>query len=278
MDLAASRTDDESLARYAGLFAACFPGVTKFDLPYLRWLYCENPDGPVVGFDAFEGGRLAAHYACVPATASIEGQAARVLLSLNTATHPGFQGRGLFTQLAQQTYDAGLSAGFDAVYGVANANSTPGFTRKLGFQLVTPLEARVGVGRLLRASKQIAVASFERTRSAQALAWRCANPHNRVHLRRSGDIVQCFAAAAGPLVGAYHEFAAGEVAAATDGHPPPARLFLGLAPQGVSPLYVSIPQRLRPSPLNLIYKPLSSGVRTLDAGRVRFAFIDFDAY
>ncbi|MBI5279818.1 MAG: GNAT family N-acetyltransferase [Burkholderiales bacterium] len=281
MDFGPSRTDDENLGRYVGLFRACFPGANKFDLPYLRWLYRENPDGAVVGFDAIEGGRLAAHYACIPATALIEGKPARVLLSLNTATHPDFQGKGLFTQLAQKTYDAAQATGFDAVYGVANANSTPGFTRKLGFQLVAPLEARVGVGRLLRNAADDADVAFRRTRSHESLTWRCTNPHNRVHLRRRGDVVQCFAAVAGSAFGAYHEYTGTEVDLATvhdHVHAPLARLFLGLVPAGVSGLYLPIPQRLRPSPLNLIYKPLASPVHSLDAARVRFAFIDFDAY
>ena len=276
------RTDTEALARYGALFAACFPDSSKFTPVYLQWLYADNPDGAAVGFDAWDGDQLAAHYVCIPARASIEGVEARMLLSLNTATHPLYQGQGLFTKLAALTFDAGRAAGFDGVYGVANANSTPGFVRKLGFQLVRPLEARVGLGPVGRAPAAPAVAvSFERLWSGAALAWRCANPDNPVRARRQGRR-WCFDARAIGPVRAYAEATldAADAAPAAAAGWRPLRLYLGLLPQSERRFtgYPSIPQRLRPSPLNLIYRSLSGRVETLDPARIRFTFLDFDAY
>ncbi|ELX10628.1 acetyltransferase GNAT family [Janthinobacterium sp. HH01] len=283
------RTDAQALARYGALFAACFPGATKFTPAYLQWLYADNPDGPAVGYDAWDGDTLAAHYVCVPARVRLEGMEARLLLSLNTATHPSYQGQGLFTKLAQQTFDAGRDAGYDGVYGVANANSTPGFIRKLGFQLVRPLEARVGLGPVgLPAPARDPAPSFQRLWSAASLAWRCANPDNPVHAQRHRRRWRFDAAALGPAR-AYAELeldlpaavgsAAQPVSAAAGGWSP-LRLYLGLLPdsQRAFPGYPSIPQRLRPSPLNLIYRSLSGRVATLDPARIHFTFLDFDAY
>ena len=36
--------------------------------------------------------------------------------------------------------------------------------------------------------------------------------------------------------------------------------------------------RLRPSPLNLIYRSFSERVARLDPARIQFTFLDFDAY
>jgi hypothetical protein len=227
----------------------------------------------------------------VPARAWVEGKEVRVLLSLNTATHPDYQGKGLFTRLAAMTYEAGAQAGFDGCYGVANANSTPGFVRKLGFQLVRPLEARVGMGSLRHAPKPAAASlSFERSWSPEALAWRCANPHNRVHRKHSGRRLQ-FHAAALNHIPAYAELEAeavhggavhaGSPAAGANGRAPfPVRLFIGLAPDATSRYwnYASIPQSLRPSPLNLIWRGFNPRVPQLDASRIQFTFLDFDAY
>jgi GNAT superfamily N-acetyltransferase len=282
------RCDDAALALYGQLFAACFPGTEKFTPAYLRWLYADNPDGGVAGYDAWDGERLAAHYVCVPGMATIGGQQVRVLLSLNTATHPDYQGKGLFTKLAALTYDSAREQGYDAVYGVANANSTPGFIRKLGFQLVRPLEARVGVGGVgTPPHGQGVAASFERVRSPAALAWRCANPDNPVRMRRHGALWR-FDAAALPLTRAYGELALpaaadpalAQAAAATDGAWAPARLYLGLVPDAERRFtgYPTIPARLRPSPLNLIYRSLSGRVAQLDPAAIRFSFLDFDAY
>lgn len=279
--------DAAMLARYGELFKACFPTTGKFTPAYLDWLYLANPDGRALGFDAWDGERLAAHYVCVPARAQVEGREAPVLLSLNTATHPDYQGRGLFTRLAAMSYEAGQAAGFDGVYGVANANSTPGFVRKLGFQLVRPLEARIGLGGLRHAPRPPAQAlSFERTWSEEALRWRCANPDNPVQVRAAGDKLR-FYAAAGRALSAYAELActppARAIASAHGTRAPalsPLFLFLGLAPDACSryPNYVSIPMRLRPSPLNLIYRSFSPRVQALDPARIAFSFLDFDAY
>jgi hypothetical protein len=42
--------------------------------------------------------------------------------------------------------------------------------------------------------------------------------------------------------------------------------------------HINIPMRFRPSPLNLIFRDLTDGRRILDAPKVRFRAIDFDAY
>lgn len=283
MDFVSVTTDDSALLRYAELMKTCFPKSRKFDLGYLRWLYRDNPDGAAVGFDAMEEGRLVAHYACVPAMAALEGVPAKVLLSLNTATHPAFQGRGLFTRLAERTYEAGNALGAAAVYGVANANSTPGFVRKLGFQLVAPLEARVGVGPLLRSKKASeGNCSFERIRSDAGMRWRCNSPHNPIAVRSSGNVVQCFSRVYGSVVAAYCELNLPEYepVSGVQGRPSMLRLFLGLvpAPRRIANTYVSIPASLRPSPLNMIYRSLSGRTPEIDKNRVSFSFMDFDAY
>ena len=281
MNFAPVQYDQEHLARYSALFGACFPGVGKFTPDYLAWLYLANPDGKAVGFDAWDGERLAAHYVCVPARAWVEGREVPVLLSLNTATHPDYQGKGLFTKLAAMSFEAGMAAGYDGVYGVANANSTPGFVRKLGFQLVRPLEARVGLGALRHAPKAPArELSFERSWSEAALEWRCANPHNPVWQRARGGRTQFYAAAFGRHLPAYAEL---ERQAAPQALAPalsPLRLFIGLAPDAGSRYgnYLGIPMRLRPSPLNLIYRSFSERVARLDPSRIQFSFLDFDAY
>ncbi|KQQ33672.1 GNAT family acetyltransferase [Duganella sp. Leaf126] len=288
------RTDDDALAGYARLLAACFPGTRKFTGPYLQWLYRDNPDGAALGFDAWDGDQLAAHYVCIAARAVIDGAAVPVpvLLSLNTATHPAYQGRGLFTRLAALTYAAGAGRGCHGVYGVANAHSTPGFVRKLGFQLVRPLEARIGCGRL--PPRAPGALSFVRHWDQASLAWRAACPGKPLDVRRCGPVWQ-FRAPALPLVHAYAELAASPepdwslpgVGGARWGAAP-LRLFLGLRPaagsggavgvHGVYGAYLRIPQRLRPSPLNLIYLPLAEGSVRLAPEAIDFSFLDFDAY
>ena len=273
----------DTFKQYAQLFAACFPTATHLNVDYLRWLYRDNPDGNVVGFDAFDGDRLAAHYVCIPAAIYLDGKPARSLLSLNTATHPNYQGKGLFTRLADMTYAAGAGDGFRCVYGVANANSTPGFVRKLGFQLVAPLKAMVGIGSL-RAdwNKLLSNAAFRRSWSPDSFRWRCSNPINPLSVTcERKSIARLKARAINKILCAYGEipldFEPEEFVSST---PTMFRLFLGLFPSDSCgyPTFVKIPDRFRPSPLNLIFKPLNSAPAALEPQQVLFSFADFDAY
>ena len=134
------------LSATADLMHTVFPTGMHMPPEYLRWQYQANPAGPAVGFNAFAGSELAAHYVTLPLVAHLEGSLRKGLMSLNTATHPSHQGKGLFTRLAEATYAEAAQRGYEFVVGVANANSTPGFIRKLRFQLVSPLEVHLGLG------------------------------------------------------------------------------------------------------------------------------------
>lgn len=282
IELSPVRSDPESLARYGELFATCFSRQPRFGTEALHWLYAANPDGHVVGFDAWDGNELAAHYVCIPARLVIDGVAERGLLSLNTATHPKWQGQGLFTRLANRTYEAAAESGYGCVYGVANANSTHGFVRKLGFQLVSPLRAMVGTGALgFDVDAAVSQAGFHRAWSADSLAWRCSNPVNPVYMRRGRNGVRrFFARGPAPLVPAYAELPGGDGQPAARSPFAPARLYLGLVPAAAAGLgrYFDIPSTLRPSPLNFIYKDLTGRGRELDPASSFFSFLDFDAY
>lgn len=278
------RQDADALREYVGLFAECFPQAEKLaDTSYLRWLYCENPAGPVIGFDAREDGALAAHYVCVPATIRINGSTADALLSLNTATHPKFQGRGLFTKLAELTYSAAADEGKTLVYGVANANSTHGFVRKLGFALISPLESRVGVGRLGNPdwSGLDEETDFRHQWSSAELEWRLGNPKSRVNAHGLGAGTYGFSARTGRAgIRAWAEMPLSpETQVAVKRAEMTPRVWLGLRPPALGRLglYKSLPERLRPSPLNLIVRGLRSPV-AIEKERVFFNFLDFDAF
>jgi GNAT superfamily N-acetyltransferase len=278
------KTEHASLLAYSELFKACFPNARHLDIPYLTWLYAENPDGLVVGFDAYDGRRLAAHYACIPTTLELFGQTSLGLLSLNTATHPDYQGKGLFTQLANRTYEAAADREFSAVYGIANANSTPGFIRKLGFTLVSPLEARLGLGAAVtinwdRALREV---QFRREWNSERISWRCRNPANPATVVSiNGNDLQVRALTDKPMISAwasiYGNFSG---LPATRHRFAPWTLFLGLLPDEGSRFRLSfnIPMRLRPSPLNFIFKRLGAGMESVETGRIVCSFVDFDAY
>jgi GNAT superfamily N-acetyltransferase len=268
-------TAADSIGAYSALL-----GVTSAPTPpdYLRWLYADNPLGPAVGMNAYADAELVAHYATIPVEAMLDGRPAKGLLSLNTATHPTHQGKGLFTRLAEETYARGAERGYEFVVGVANANSTPGFTKKLGFQLVSPLDVLVGLGRCEASTADV---GFSLVWSDASLRWRLARPHARYFSRTRGEHVDIFADAQKAGILAYMATVpaslAGDIPAAPRTRP--MRMWIGIDPKlGKHGVLAPLPDRLKPSPLNLIFRDLSGGTRTLSRDNLRFTLLDFDAY
>lgn len=265
------------LETYSGLLREVFGRTAKFESDALAWRYRDNPAGAVVGTDAWDGDRLAAHYVTCPITALVEGELRQGLLSLNTATHPDYRGRGLFTELAHRTFERAAAQGYSFVIGVANASSTPGFVRKLGFQSVSPLAA----GLVLNDPRRMRQADcqYQAYWSTAALNWRLSNPAARYFCGSSGDLYGVWADTGVPFLrcAAYLEVS-GRVASR---RPLGLSLFIGLDSRiSISRHgFIPVPSLWRPSPLNLIWRSLSSGTATvLRSDEIAFNFLDFDPY
>jgi hypothetical protein len=277
-------TSKAGISECVSLLRTVFPQATHITPNYLEWQYIQNPVGQCVGFNAYAAGQLAAHYVTIPISARLFGLEKRGLLSLNTATHPEHQGRRLFTTLAAKTYEYGRSAGYDFVVGVANANSTPGFVGKLNFQLVAPLMARVGVGMVKK--KQTPVHNcFECLWDAPRLNWRMQNPSLAYTYRQVNQMTQILASTGKFNIQAVlGEFVTNQYApqlfARQRTFPYPIKLWIGLDCQvdWKKSLYMDIPERFKPSPLNLIFKDLTEKMSPLSPDQVIFHAIDFDAY
>lgn len=285
-------TSAPSIEECAHLLQTVFPKSTSSTFQYLNWLYHENPSGHAVGTNAYRDRELAAHYVTIPLEARLFGQRSKGLLSLNTATHPAHQGKGLFTRLARETFSEGAKQGYEFVVGVANANSTFGFTKKLGFQLVAPLEAIVGVGSLNPVPSRSEI--FCRVWSEESLKWRLNNPNAQYSIQTSGDAFQvvrrmkilrvgCIEVILSTFpieseVGSYLRSRSSSEGSKTS-FPWP-KLWTGLASKKLKKtgVFGRIPMKLRPSPLNLIFLDLSGQDRKLTADDIDFSALDFDAF
>lgn len=138
--------DVPALARLMGEVYG--PRHRSADEVFLRWQYLENPLGEVVGYGAFgldgdDEGRLVGAYTLIPLPFSLAGRSAPGMLSLNTATLPHFERRGIFTNLARLAYAHATSLGAVGVLGFPNENSLPVLRDKLGFAVPGRLEAWV---------------------------------------------------------------------------------------------------------------------------------------
>lgn len=266
--------DDALIKSVVTLFEACFDWTDKFSFEYIKWQYMDNPNGQVVSYNAFdENNNLAAHYAAIPIKMSFGNEIAPGLLSLNTATHPNHQGKKLFTKLATLTYEKAYDMGYKFVIGVANANSTHGFLTKLGFYFVAPLEVKIGIGDIYKASFN--PDKFSVFYNENVLKWRLKCPgykYSSLGNTIYGDRKE-------PM---FHTCVAKMPAGLSReslGLPKTKDIFNLYVGLGIDRkcCYFSLPKFIKRSPFNLIFKDLTNGeMPVVTKDNIVFQLMDFD--
>jgi GNAT superfamily N-acetyltransferase len=279
-------TSISELSAVADLLRLVFPRATHLRVPYLQWLYAENPAGAVIGMNAWHQGTVVGHYAVIPIRARVDGRPERAALSLNTAVHPAHRGQRLFTRLAEETYERARELGARHVIGVANARSTPGFLRSLGFQHIGALDAWLLWRRVRPRPSGAAFVSWQRIWEPRDFGWRLCNPTSRYRVEQGGGLRWVLAPTGRPGIHAVLKVDAEAEALDLDElHLETLRtrglwLWLGRSSRIAPPRLggLRIPVRFRRSPLNLIFRPLESGRGAIDPLSVEFEAIDFDVY
>lgn len=108
---------------------------------FLAWQYQQNPHGQVIGNVARDNeGHVISQYLLMPKDVWYSGEIIKGSHSLNTLTHPEYAGQGLFTALAQKTYDDCRDKKILFTYITPNRNSAYGFKKKLNFTYVGELD------------------------------------------------------------------------------------------------------------------------------------------
>jgi hypothetical protein len=304
------------LASVTTLLQSVFPGP-RFSTGYLRWLYEESPEGPYLATNLTQDGAVLGHYALVPQTWRCGTEVHRLALALNVAVGekaPRKSLFGVFPRLAKATHETARQSGAETVIGVANASSTPACVGRLRFRLIVSLPVVVGmvlpsirlggrsfvVNRAWVATAEFAalaasiddgpVDGYTQAWPTEKLAWRLSSPFTRygLHVADSGILVSCATSVAGCRIVVALKFFRRKGAGVVD-----ARHLLALAARCYrTPFFIyagfnrhatvvglPLPQRLRPSPLNLLCLPLLPSVpKQSDMRFETFEFLDFDAY
>ncbi len=253
--------------------------------PDVEWHYLRNPAGAAWYVNArSDQGELMAHFAVIPVPALDDPRfdSLRVFLSLNTAVHPGATVPGLMVATARALFRHLESLHPALVLGVANENSFVGFSRLLGF---------LPLGRLrLRFFPPFVLPRDEPPRALRwdeaVLRWRVTRPQAEVFAQPSrGAVLRRIHHRGLPLDVVLTVGLPAETLArlALPNGPrsllrSAPRLYAGFGPS--SPGGMPVPEGLRPSPLEYIFRPLASeidrnGLGAFLASR-RFEFLDFD--
>jgi len=266
-----------------------------------------GPDGP----------ELVAHYVNVPrryrGRAGIRTVGA---WSLNAVVKSGHQRARHFARIGLEIYEEGAARGWSFAVGVTNAKSTGAVVKYMGWKLLMPLPVKVippiGLpGRrhemshqwitdawldseefddLAAAVDRNPVVGWSTDYTREVLRWRLACPNTKyaVHVaddvalittRSSlGPIPACVVLKTFPLVGGGAMIdATRAVRSATRWHRSAFAVYAGFS-SSVDVRGITPPMRLRPSPLNLVVRPLD---RSMDVDSIvldTFEFLDMDAY
>lgn len=105
------------------------------DENYFEWKYIKNPAGEVIAFEALDGEKSVGFYGVIPEWYIVNGEKIKIYQSMDTMVHPDYRRRGLFTSLANMTYDY-INQYEDNTFiiGIPGMNSLPGFVQKLNWQ------------------------------------------------------------------------------------------------------------------------------------------------
>lgn len=270
--------DSRGYERVSKLMREVFPKARHLTPRYFDWHYGRNPDGKAIGCNAFLGDELVGHMAAHVFPCRLEGEERRGMYTVNGSVHPLHRGRRLQSRISSAMFEEAARLGYAFCLATGNKWSTgPLLTR---FKMLRPLEARVGFDLPSRLEPAPAP-SFERIWSDEAVSWRLANPEGRYSAVRSGGEAAILAETGVPGLGAIlHQRRGRDRPSGPGPAPGPMRLWLGLDPglDWKGSAFLPIPMRLRPSPLNLVYKDLTGGGFLPDPDRIVFRGLDFDAY
>ncbi|RMF98766.1 MAG: GNAT family N-acetyltransferase [Gammaproteobacteria bacterium] len=267
----------------ARFLASAFPAAPHLNSDYLRWLYFDNPAGSAIACNAMAGDQIVSHFAITPFRCELFGRQLMAGLALNVATDSGWRRQGLLARSGAAAIEAARAAGLSLLMAVTNRQSTHGFLSRLGFMSIAPLDARIGFGETPAPTP--APVEFRVLRDAARIQWRLARPGATYTVDTSARPPAIYAPSyrwpLAPVV---------ELARCDANLLPPTlprrraglrpRTWLGLDPGRHWPAwrYRTLPGRLRPAPLNLVFRSLAAGLAAPGRSGIHFEAFDFDAF
>jgi GNAT superfamily N-acetyltransferase len=105
---------------------------------FFAWKHRENPFGRSPAWVAVDGERIAGFRIFLRWEFECAGRVSRAVRAVDTATHPDYQGRGIFSRLTLHAIDELRRDGVAFVFNTPNDQSRPGYL-KMGWQPVARL-------------------------------------------------------------------------------------------------------------------------------------------
>jgi GNAT superfamily N-acetyltransferase len=187
--------DDDSAAVLSLLEASLGGGPGGSRTPeFFAWKHLDNPFGRSFMLVAESEGRVVGLRAFMRWTFSAGGREVKAVRAVDTATHPDYQGRGIFSQLTTRALDD-LRREAQFVFNTPNEKSKPGYL-KMGWQVTGDLPIAVKLRRPLRFAR--GVRNLKESSPALRPAPEVNAPRAAQALASVADLEALLAAAKGP--------------------------------------------------------------------------------
>lgn len=105
---------------------------------FFTWKHSENAFGPSPSWVALDGERIVGLRTLMRWEFDTPAGPARAVRAVDTATHPDYQGQGIFSMLTRRAIDELRDEGVDFVFNTPNEKSRPGYL-KMGWRQVGQL-------------------------------------------------------------------------------------------------------------------------------------------
>jgi GNAT superfamily N-acetyltransferase len=112
---------------------------------FWRWKHQHNPFGPSLVLLAFDDELLIGLRAFMRWDWHMDDQVFRCLRAVDTATHPEYQGKGVFKKLTLELIDQAKAGGYEFIFNTPNEKSLPGYL-KMGWKTIGNLPVRLKLG------------------------------------------------------------------------------------------------------------------------------------
>lgn len=109
---------------------------------YWNWKHVQNPFGRSVVILAEDNGQIVGLRAFMRWDWNFNGQTFRALRAVDTATHPAYQGKGIFKKLTLSLVDKCTADGYDFIFNTPNEKSRPGYL-KMGWDSLGKTSIRI---------------------------------------------------------------------------------------------------------------------------------------
>lgn len=284
MEIDFIKSSTNKIDRYVKLYRRCFAKypIKKNEI-YFEWLYKKNPLGEFIGIDAVDlnSGEEIGQVGGVPYEFNYNGKKIKVLQSINVCVDTRYRGKKLFKEMASRLEEYAKSENYSLIIAIANKLATPAWQNSIGLKFLTQLDVLLGYGDLGLNNLNLNNSIFTSIWNQKRIEWRKNNPSNSVNIYKQKKI----RLSSPSVMSIFKVFSLIECENLSINYNKAKfnfflpNLFIGLIPPNSnSSIYFKIPEVLKPSPLNFLYKNINDENIEIKKDECFFSYLDFDAY